>query len=961
MAFRPYILVLAIVAIVVYSIAAPQPIKPFQDDGIISKIGSLKLRNGIGYHMKKTIRQVSQELFISRKLDVSYLLNGIETLKTVAHRLSIFCSDLSEDPAPKANTKPVEVKALPTQKFRYLNYLAPTTFAEARARCTALGMQLPEVYSGDEMADLVRLLKSNGIDYCHAGVEYDLVDGIIRFIATGAPIWRGYNGMKIYNTVGGLMTFKHLLDDNQCRIMYHRNATFMQFWQSPTPGEKNYFGRTDYRSSYTDYEFVIAPVVCQDKWDGLSHTFWDPTKDHPADINIKVRNPEKHSGNRTKRAIAPSPLKDLELTIEVCRSVALHANETSYRLKSKVSELLALIDITVYSGVNFSTRDKRSFLAKIVFKSGVKMLWNLYGFVQQIRTERKLKKIEKELSLVQAQTEKNSELIDEMSSILYGHSIAISQLSIFTQELKQRLDDVEFKVDRLSKRVDVVETKIAITQKLQLINSLILRSENALDDGTEILQDIIHSSALGQTSPILLPRDQIEKVQREIQRTSYGILDVTFSKMQSLVVNDPNDPTLLLVIINAVALDTRKLELITLTSIPHFDSDKARQAILSYQTVALDEWSGTYIVLNEQETTNCLVGRCYISGTERPISDKSCGMPQFYNNSLTACEFEESQYASMFLHQALPDGAFFAFKDEVTTQLFCRDNQAMGGLKQLSGYGIIQLPNGCSFTVTNRLGVSHRIKGPPMFNLVNAEDVVLVESIPLGIGNFKNGTQYRSKAELNEVVNANLDTFINEVGVTKSHIANQYTYIWAIIGVVSLILLVKAGIVITLYYCNKKFRDKLRKLGTELASAAQKLMHLEIDFSRSDSLPPVIPPKPSNIIINRDRYRRLRVPLISVPPNEEHTYVSLSEIHGRKTGSDSPKRTYPRITPLMKELINSEEGIGTFGFKPINDPECDACSIIAQPGARTPDAIIRNLEEATKKGSSPLAKVKPRD
>jgi hypothetical protein len=53
MAFRPYILVLAIVAIVVYSIAAPQPIKPFQDDGIISKIGSLKLRNGIGYHMKK--------------------------------------------------------------------------------------------------------------------------------------------------------------------------------------------------------------------------------------------------------------------------------------------------------------------------------------------------------------------------------------------------------------------------------------------------------------------------------------------------------------------------------------------------------------------------------------------------------------------------------------------------------------------------------------------------------------------------------------------------------------------------------------------------------------------------------------------------------------------------------------------------------------------------------------------
>jgi hypothetical protein len=54
-------------------------------------------------------------------------------------------------------------------------------------------MQLPEIYTGDEMEALVKLLKQNGIDYCHVGVEDDLIDEIVRFIATSAPLWRGYN------------------------------------------------------------------------------------------------------------------------------------------------------------------------------------------------------------------------------------------------------------------------------------------------------------------------------------------------------------------------------------------------------------------------------------------------------------------------------------------------------------------------------------------------------------------------------------------------------------------------------------------------------------------------------------------------------------------------------------------------------------------------------------------------
>ncbi len=73
---------------------------------------------------------------------------------------------------------------------------------------------------------------------------------------------------------------------------------------------------------------------------------------------------------------------------------------------------------------------------------------------------------------------------------------------------------------------------------------------------------------LGHTSPKVLPLSQIEIVQKEVQKISSADLDTYFSKMQSIVVSDPNDPNVLLIIINAAAISKSSTDLFTMTPIP---------------------------------------------------------------------------------------------------------------------------------------------------------------------------------------------------------------------------------------------------------------------------------------------------------------------------------------------------------------------------------------------------------
>ena len=215
------------------------------------------------------------------------------------------------------------------------------------------------------------------------------------------------------------------------------------------------------------------------------------------------------------------------------------------------------------------------------------------------------------------------------------------------------------------------------------------------------MKDIIHCSLLGQTSPLLLPLDQIELVQNEVRKVSSGVLDTDFVKMQSIIVSDPKDPHLLFVVINVAALSRKEEELIKLIPIPYYEKDKAFSPMLDYDTIVLYQLSRTYSILTDQEEYDCQFNRCYINDVERSAIQKTCGVPQLFDQQLDACVSEETLSNGVFLKPMLPDGVLFAFRSGVSTQLFCRDNSIIGPIKKLSGNGIMQLPNGCVLSVTD--------------------------------------------------------------------------------------------------------------------------------------------------------------------------------------------------------------------------------------------------------------------
>lgn len=105
------------------------------------RMDKLILKNQIGYHFKKVVREVSQELFVSRKLDVTTLLHGVNVMEQTAQDLTKYCQSLGNGVAS------VRINSNQAIDFVYIQNPKLASFAEAKARCEARQLQLPEIYT----------------------------------------------------------------------------------------------------------------------------------------------------------------------------------------------------------------------------------------------------------------------------------------------------------------------------------------------------------------------------------------------------------------------------------------------------------------------------------------------------------------------------------------------------------------------------------------------------------------------------------------------------------------------------------------------------------------------------------------------------------------------------------------------------------------------------------------------
>jgi hypothetical protein len=128
----------------------------FDKDQVMDKLIS---RNQIVYHFKKSVRGVTQELFVSRQRDVSILFHGIHVLKHTGTDLMDYCNTLKS--TSSGYGRPTKRK----ESTPYVHIAMPrlASFAKAKARCTARKMQLPEVYHTVQQDLLSSFLRAHNL------------------------------------------------------------------------------------------------------------------------------------------------------------------------------------------------------------------------------------------------------------------------------------------------------------------------------------------------------------------------------------------------------------------------------------------------------------------------------------------------------------------------------------------------------------------------------------------------------------------------------------------------------------------------------------------------------------------------------------------------------------------------------------------------------------------------------
>jgi len=261
------------------------------------KLDKLVIKNQIAYHIKKVVREVKEELFVSRRIDVSLLFAGIQVLQKTETEVRNLCNSLpSEGPvaqiivptataanAPVSETKFVKVDQhgtpMPIEPFVLVSSPTYASFKEAKARCIALGMQLPELYQVKDMNLFTDFLNKNSVTHTFAGMEPDLSDSIIRHISTQYPIWKTVYTDLYDCSKGTKVDLGWSMDDGHSKFLYTNKGTLCvsrDTEDNPIQSEK--YASHRFREHHKTLSQITARIVCSPKWDGLTNI--DPPIDN---------------------------------------------------------------------------------------------------------------------------------------------------------------------------------------------------------------------------------------------------------------------------------------------------------------------------------------------------------------------------------------------------------------------------------------------------------------------------------------------------------------------------------------------------------------------------------------------------------------------------------------------------------------------------------------------------------
>jgi len=872
---------------------SPNPPKIFGKD---TRVDKLILKNHIGYHFKQVVREVSQELFVSRRINVSTLLGSVQSLKVTHETLHIFCDKLQNS---VSDTKLAGRSKVST--FTKIKHPTFASFVEAKARCEAKGMQLPEIYTQSDSQRLREFLRKSQTNSCFAGIQFDNIAGIHRYISTAYPVWEGILPDTVLEFEGNKDILLKFVTIPNARFVYmYDGRVQVMLDHSHVNKEKDLRNWID--NDRKIFDSVMKPIICEQKWSGFLA---------PAKTNLMNPLPGLVLQARVERSSEVNDEIDTDKLTGLkglCYSVANQAREIYKDMSDKLNELFEMIDISVH--LEDLTRVKRfPFLALFVFKTGFKLIWGLVGFLDKLRLDRKVDAIEDGMN-------RNKKDITELTKTVVSQSVSIKQLYTMHGDLVKTISNLNDRVIVVERELETVINVVEIVMILMLVQSHVLRASHSLNSGYDILKDIIHCSIMGQTSPLILPTEQLKEIQAQISTFSTGLVDTEFSNMQSIIVSDPYDPHFLLVIVNVAAKSRREVELIRMVAVPYYEGQYTIQTLLDYKVIILDQYDQSYSILTEQEETGCLEHRCYVSDVERKVMDGSCGIPQYYDKKLEQCLSERTITSGVFLRPMLPDGVLFSFRKEVQTQLFCNYKTDIRTPQRFSGTGVMQIPRGCILSVTDESGKTNKIKGQPVIRMLDVKSLNLEVSGPIGsMLPYSNGN---GEAKINnpygDFLNEHLQSVVKQVETVDSKIANHSIYIWLLIAALLVIAILTALIIWAIRRNSEKFWQKIYAIRRRAEEIARQLLSLEVSLPvptvvpRIPNLPFQVGWRTNTLPTKIDKCTRQDASYINMKEamlndeREERIYSSTLERRGTPSIAET-RSFYPNLDPYMQEAL----------------------------------------------------------
>ena len=140
------------------------------------RLDRVQIKHQIAYHFQqKAVKEITQELFISRMIDVGPIVKGLSLLNQTAQQLRRYC-ELKQVKVERGNDTLIVRDGI-YNPF-WLVGRGTFSYSEAKAKCNRLGKQLPEIYTMKEMKLMFDATSGGKTLELFAGIEYDPGDRI---------------------------------------------------------------------------------------------------------------------------------------------------------------------------------------------------------------------------------------------------------------------------------------------------------------------------------------------------------------------------------------------------------------------------------------------------------------------------------------------------------------------------------------------------------------------------------------------------------------------------------------------------------------------------------------------------------------------------------------------------------------------------------------------------------------